>query len=261
MKDDITRFAFIETCLLWGGGLTARQLADTFGIARQNAQKVITQYRQCHPENIRRVGRKQVAGADFSPHYIRKNAEAFLDYLRGQAIISYYLSNADWGGLPFHDVDRLLRPQLRQNSVQKVLSALRTQQVVTIYYHAKSGAQERDLSPNQLIFANNRYHVRGYCHYSKAFLDFVLSRITHAEPSGIEWVSSYNDSAWNTYDELRFKPNEQLPTETQESLLHDFPVNEEGIFLVRCRRALGFYVKRELLAVDARYGISRWVIF
>lgn len=63
---------------------------------------------------------------------------------------------------------------------------------------------------------------------------------------------------WNPY---RRTVNAQLPTETQEALLRDFPVNQEGLVFMRCRQALGFYVKRELLAVDADYGISRWVIF
>jgi hypothetical protein len=34
-------FAYIETQLLWGLGLTARELGLTFGIARQNAQAVL----------------------------------------------------------------------------------------------------------------------------------------------------------------------------------------------------------------------------
>lgn len=258
MKDDINRFAFIETRLLWGGGLTARQLADAFSIARQNAQQVVSQYRQRHPDNIRRAGRKQVASNSFAPHYIRPGARDFLDYLRGQAMMAYYLDMPDWADLPFHDVDHLLRGRLQNDIVREVLAALHEQRVVTLYYHAKTGARMRDFSPNHLIFARNRYHVRGFCHLTERYLDFVLSRITHAESSSLGWVSSDDDKGWNTHDTLSFKPNPALPAEAIEALRYDFRLDEEGLLRLRCRRALGTYVDRELLAVDADFKVPRW---
>jgi hypothetical protein len=50
--DTQSRFAFIETRLYWGEGVTARELAEVFGFARQTAQGVIEDYRRRHPEAI-----------------------------------------------------------------------------------------------------------------------------------------------------------------------------------------------------------------
>lgn len=259
MKNDIIRFAFIETCLLWGGGLTARQLAETFGMARQNAQQVISQYRQRHPENIQRAGRKQVASSVFTPYYIRPDARNFLDYLRGQSMLSYYLDVPEWVDMPFHDIDHLVRSRLRDDIMREVLAALREQRVVTLYYHAKTGARMRDFSPNQLIFASNRYHIRGFCHSTERFLDFVLSRITHAEPSDREWVSSHDDRHWNTYELLSFRSNPELPPEAIEALKYDYQLDEEGVFKLTCRHALKTYVERELLKTDTNFHMPRWI--
>jgi len=257
--DTKTRFAFIETCLLWGSGLTANQLAQAFGIARQNAQQVISRYRQQHPGNIRLQSRKQVATTCFEPYYIRRNAREFLDYLRGQAMMAYYLDTSDWVDLPFYDVDHLLRGRLKDSVVRQVLTALREQQVINVYYQAKTSARMRDFSPNQLIFAGNRYHVRGFCHLTERYLDFVLSRITHAETTRCEWVSSANDPGWQTYVELRFKPNPALPSEAIEALKIDFETDPQGIHHVKCRRALQGYIVREMLAPDPQFSTTRWV--
>jgi WYL domain-containing protein len=259
--DTQSRFAFIETRLYWGEGVTARELAEVFGFARQTAQGVIEDYRRRHPEAIvfDASRKRQVAGKGFQPRYIRSNAGDFLDYVRGEAMLAHYRAQHDWGELPFCDVDRLLRPNLRREPIQQVLLALNARHAVTLYYQSKRNVQMRDVSPHHLIFAGNRYHLRGYCHLQQAFLDFVLSRIIDAEPSAAEWVSLTEDKEWNTFVELRFKPNAGLPDEVQEALRCDFDFDEHGTRKIRCRQALAFYIKRELLALDPRQGASLWI--
>ena len=260
-KDTLSRFEYLETKLYWGGGITARELGEACGLTRQNAQGVIAEYRRRHPGNITFNSslKRQTASETFTPNYINPNPGPFLDYQRGATMMAFYRDQEDWGGLPFHDVDRLLRPQLPTQPVREVIAGLQQKQAVTIYYHAKTGARMRDISPNQLIFAGNRYHVRAYCHYTKKFLDFVLSRIVHAESTQTEWVSSHDDTEWNTYVTIFFKPNEQLPSEAKDALLRDFPLNDCGSFVIRCRQALEFYVLREMLNLDTKYGCSRWI--
>ena len=53
MKSDTSnRFAYIETRLQWGDGLTARELAETFRLTRQTAQGLIDEYRRRYPGNL-----------------------------------------------------------------------------------------------------------------------------------------------------------------------------------------------------------------
>lgn len=259
--DTYRRFAYIETRLYWGNGLTARELGDTFDLSRQTAQGVIDEYRRQHPNAMvfDPSRKRQVAGPAFTPRYIPKGANKFLDYQRGQAMMGYYLDQADWGGLPFFDVDRLFRPRLRHESVMQIASALLEERTVVIDYQSKSSRRVRDFSPHHLVFAGNRYHVRGYCHLKEKFLDFVLSRILYAEPSTAEWVSARDDIEWNTFAELHFKPNEKLPAEAIRALRSDYPVNKQGNLEIQCRNALAFYVRRELLAIDSSYKMPCWV--
>jgi len=262
--DTLERFAFIETQLLWGGGLTARELGEACGLARQNAQNVIADYRRRHPENIRtsRKQKRQVATEHFTPHYINPDPGAFLDYQRARAMVEYFRDGESGGGLPFHDVDRLLRPTLHLNPVQTVMTGLRQRRVVTIYYYAKTGARMREISPNTLIFASNRYHIRAYCHLMKKHLDFVVPRITYAElpETDTEWTSDRDDPEWHTWMRLSFRPNPALPEEVVDALCLDHGIVGKEAWEIRCRQALALYVKRELLGVDDERGIPLWIL-
>lgn len=261
MKDDkLNRFAFIETQLLWGGGLTARQLGNAFGLARQNAQGVIKAYRSTHPENMffDRKAKRQMASEQFKPYYINADPGAFLDYERGVSMAGYFKQADEGVDLPFHDVDRLLRPQLATEPVRTVLGALQRQQAVTIYYHAKTGARMREISPNQLIFAGNRYHIRAYCHLTQQHLDFVLSRITYVESSTTPWTSSHYDVGWQTWVELVFEPDPRLPDEAASAIRHDHGLAPGQTHSIRCRKALGYYVRRELTMVDQELRCAKW---
>lgn len=262
MKNDtLERFAYLETQLYWGGGITAGELARIFGLVRQTAQGVIDHYRRLHPENMVfcPTRKRHVARPGFEPHYIRKGAGEFLDYLRGEAMIAHYRETEEWSSSPLHDVDRLLRSELRRQPIHVVLSALRMQRAVTIEYQSKFRILARDFSPNHLIFAGNRYHVRGYCHFTQEFLDFVLSRIVRAEPSPVKWISSHDDVEWNRVVELCFKPNPQLPDEARQALRWDHSLDGDGYWTIACRQALAYYLKRELLSPDSQYGCPRWM--
>ena len=261
-RDIYNRFALIETLLCWGDGLTAQELGKACGLTRQNAQGVIAEYRRLHPKNLRydRQKKRQIATETFSPLYISPEPGRFLDYQRSMAMIAYYKENEDWIDLPFQDADRLLRPNLQSVIVHAILAALRREETVKIYYYAKTGTSMRDISPNHLIFASNRYHIRAYCHSVERFIDFVLSRILHAEVSDKRWVSSKDDTEWNTQMKLVFKMNPELPEEATSAIVHDYKVNEEGVIEIRSNQALAYYVKRELLAVDLYYQCARWVL-
>jgi len=257
----LERFAYLETQLYWGGGVTAGELAQAFGLVRQTAQGIIDHYRRLHPENMEFCSskRRHIARSGFEPRYIRRGAGEFLDYLRGETMVAHYRETEEWSALPFHDADRLLRSRLRRRPIEVVLSALRAQRAVVIEYQSKFRILTRDFSPNHLIFAGNRYHVRGYCHFARDFLDFVLSRIVHAEASPTEWVPSDDDSQWNKMVNLRFKPNPQLPDEARQALGWDHPLDQEGCWVISCREALAYYLKRELLSPDSRYSFPRWI--
>jgi hypothetical protein len=256
------RFEFIETRLLWGKGLTAKDLTEAFEITRQSAQRTLDEYRQRHPRQMQYDARQKchVPDSSFEPQYIRKAPLKFLDYLRGQNLVGFYREQRSWTDIEITDVDRHLRPELPLEPIQNVISALLQQQAVHIDYQSKTmdSAKSRSISPNHLIFADGRYHVRAYCHFRERFLDFVLSRILRAETTDEEWVSSAADENWNTFVEIRFYPNPDLPSEVKKAILKNYETEDSGHWIIRCRKALAHYIKRKQLSPNPKFVTALW---
>jgi hypothetical protein len=262
--DTLIRFAYLETQLYWGDGLAANNLAKTFDLTRQTAQAVINAYRELHPGQMKYDPslKRHLACEDFKPHYIRADTTAFLEYLRGQNLRAHYLDEPDWSEVEITDVDRLLRPKLPRQLIQPILAALRHKQTLLIEYQPVMpyDIRVRIISPNHLVFADNRYHIHAYCHTVQKYLDFVLSRILSVEPVQEEWVSSAGSQEWHDHVTLRFRPNRELPKEVQETLLRGFQGNEKGVLEIRCRKNEAFYVKQKLLkAFDNQRRMPLWI--
>ncbi len=262
---DSVRFEYIETRLFWGGGLTASELAETFGLSRQSAQRAIDAYRQCHPGQMVYDPRakRHVAADGFRPRTIRPEPIRFLDYLRGQALMGYYRDEPEWSDLTLTDVDRLLRPDLPEEPTRTVLTALLQCRVVRVIYRSKNpeSVTDRWISPNHLVFADDRYHLRAFCHTVERFIDLVLSRIQWAKLTDEEdWVPSHEDREWNRIVELAFIPNPELPAEAREAILKRYDTPVPGRRTVHCRYALAYYVERKLMAPSMKFdGKPLWV--
>lgn len=259
-RDTYRRFVYIETCLYWGAGITAKKLGETFEIARQNAQASISAYRELHPSNMNYNPslKRHEASTTFEPHYISDKPELYLNYLRGNYLTSRFWKDEDWSELSIHDVDTLFRPYLHTDITRTVVSAIQKQQVLHLYYHAKRQTHYLTIAPNQLVYASRRYHIRAYHYEANKFIDLVLSRILEASLSEEDWVSSAEDNEWNTYVDLHFKPNPDLPEQLRNTLLVDFRL-EQNIYTITARKALQAYVLREMERLDWQYKIPLWL--
>ena len=125
----------------------------------------------------------------------------------------------------------------------------------------------RLISPNRLVYAVDRYHLRAFCHKTATYRDFVLTRIFEAEPfeskgskDGVElkWVSEENDKAWLTRKVLRFRPNQNLPKDVIQTLKKDFPV-VNGVLTIECNEATAPYIEMKFARPDFKYRIPQWV--
>jgi hypothetical protein len=259
-RDTYRRFAYIESCLYWGSGVTAGQLGDTFQIARQNAQASIEAYRQLHPDNMvyNRSRKRHEATDSFIPKYIKQEPLRYLNYLRGNSLANKFWEDEEWGGLPVYDVDTLFRPCLETAIVRKVVTAIQTQKTLYLEYHAKASIRYLTIAPNHLVYASQRYHLRAYCYEWNKFIDLVLSRILSAEFSNEDWVSSEGDADWHHQIELQFIPNPELPETLKKTLLLDLGL-DRGIYPISVRKALMAYVLREMERLDWRYKIPLWI--
>ncbi|MEZ5479777.1 MAG: WYL domain-containing protein [Thiolinea sp.] len=156
-------------------------------------------------------------------------------------------------------MDALFRPHLETGVIRTVVSAIQEQQCLQLYYHAKAGGYENlSIAPNQLVYADGRYHVRAYCFEHNKFIDLVLSRMLEVELSHEDWVSSAEDQEWYTYVELRFRPNPTLPEALKNTLLLDFRL-ENGVYSVSVRKALQLYVVRNMTRPDWQHHLPLWL--
>jgi hypothetical protein len=122
------------------------------------------------------------------------------------------------------------------------------------------------ISPNQLVHVDSRYHVRAYCHKRRAYRDFVLSRIHYAELQGNEepekeWVSGNGDEYWCTRITLQFRPHPELTEAQIQAVTKGYKLDTDGCYRIQTSRALAFYVKRRMLAIDHGLGFARWCEF
>lgn len=266
MKVDMLRkkYEYIETRLLWDEGITANELASIFSVSRQVAQKVINRYRQSYPYQMIYDPqlKRHVARQTFEPVFVRKDAKLFLDYLRGQSLGMYYKEEEDWVDIEITDINQKLQTELETLNTKIVLTALRRQKSVAIEYLKKKDVSEdtmfRIISPNHLIFAKNRYHIRAYCHMKKAYLDFVLSNIITAEFSSEEWVSSIDDIEWNEMITIKLKPNPELPEAMRNAIIKRYKT-QNGIREITCRKALAYYIKKNPLLINPDNQLYIWI--
>lgn len=261
--ETIRRFAFIETRLLYGGGITARELGEMFGLSRQAAQAVITRYAALHPENIKRdlSRRRQVARDGFRPKYVRKNVRFFLDHLRGQALSGYFFQDVEWSEeIVVEDVTAGIRPKINIDATHEILLGLFNKHPVYAEYRSKKKFSSRILSPHAVIFAHNRYLVRCYCHLKMAYLDFSFSRFRYAELADREeWVSGMEDKEWNEYIELHYVPNPKLPLSVQNVIREDYLLEGKEVLTVRCRKVAAYYIKKDM-ENEKIMDMNKWVI-
>jgi len=260
--DILRRYAFIEAQLLWGGGLTAGELGDAFGIARQNAQRTIESYRRKHPGEMHydRSARRQVPTDSFETHYIRSDVGRFLGYQRAATFIARFYDEPGWADLPFADADVLIRPLYVEEAVRTLLETLRRNAAVEIEYWSKQGTRLRCISPHTLVFADGRYHVRAYCHEKLDYFDFVLTRILVATPANQPWVSADGDKDWHRRRDLKYRINPRLPESAQAAIRLDYlPGNQDFLVIRGLREALAYYVNRRLCRNDWRFDVPLWI--
>ncbi|CAA6814062.1 MAG: Unknown protein [uncultured Thiotrichaceae bacterium] len=262
MKNDRSRlFAYLETRLYWGEGVTANMLGNAFGLARQNAQKVISEYTRQFPDNIQYDASKkmQVMGNSFHAHYIRVEPERYLDYLRGVDAVARYWAETEWNEVMFEDIDRQIRPSQNTEIVKTVLSAIQNEQVISIFYQSKFSAQLREISPHHLVYAGRRYHVRAYCHLLNMYLDFVLPRILQVEASTTPWVSYHEDTQWNQWTDMRFEINPDLPEHVICTLQLDNSLGTGTTRTINTRQAMIAYIRREMERIDWKEKKRLWL--
>jgi hypothetical protein len=237
------RLLFIEAQLCWGGRLNRSDLMTRFGISLPQASLDVARYIAVAQQNLCYDKREKTyfATPEFTPVFQIPDATAYLEGLRS------HLGDQSTGWTP--PLDYVPQPSRRIDGLvlRKILMAIRQAQRVRVLYQSKTRANptEREISPHAIAFDGSRWHTRAFCHEHSEFRDFVFSRILSVlghQPTDVDPAS---DHSWHQSIELIFVPDPGL-TDAQRRVVELDYAMESGKLLLKTRKALAFYVLRQL---------------
>ncbi|MGO2132271.1 MAG: WYL domain-containing protein [Halomonas sp.] len=249
--DTLARYRLIETLALWEGRVVASQIGEAFGIGRQQAQKVLRDYRSLAPHNLAYDASLKgfVPNAQFDALFTEGRVEEFLQLqglhdsldspfagLGGQAVNTEALPSPD----------RVVSPEV----VRALIKASREKRRLEVVYASFTCPQgeERIVVPHTLVFAAGRWHVRAYCEKHRGFRDFVLSRFRSVPEDCGEMLGEHDeacDAQWQTRVEVRLIADRRLPPEERELVARDYGMSDDALTL-SVRGPLVLYALRQL---------------
>ena len=239
----LLRMRAIELLAYWEGRLVTTRLMNWFGLSRQQASADIKRYNTLynldslfHDPSVKGY----VPKASFQPVLTTAHINEYLNMLSGlvsesHALIATPESNLSAVQLP----DRSVRPEV----IREVLRACRTGSCLKIIYASMHQPQwhERMISPHTLVYTGFRWHVRAYCHQSKQFKDFLLSRIDRTPVVVVmDTVDPAQDQQWQEEIMLTLTPNSKLNPSQQALVEKDFGM-PDGRLQISVKKALAHY--------------------
>ena len=270
---DETRFDLLDHWLNWYGGFNSKDIGDVLGLSRQNVSILIREFKKSRPSGTIEYDaskKMHVPGKNFRAKRSMSKSHLFLDHLRGQELMTMYRAMNWWdpeNEILFENLDRYGCPEPDEDVVRTILIGIHQRKIIDINYQSRRKDSKRLISPNRLVYAVDRYHVRAFCHKTGTYRDFVLTRIFDAkvfhsiESEGgvsINWVSEENDKAWQTRCVLRFRPNHKLPEDIIRTLKRDYPV-VGGVLTIDCNEATAPYLEMKFARPDFKLRIPQWV--
>lgn len=190
------------------GEITRQDLAQRFGIALSNATRDFTFYRQLAPHNL---------DYDHSDKVYRRTSQfkSLFSYDREHTLQALSLGQGVGLGVCEQPILVNAAPTLNQPNLDILATVSRaiyaSKALIIGYVSLSSGDSTREIVPHSLINTGLRWHVRAYCRTHKAFLDFLLTRITStADVQGainVDLESQAQDQEWNREIVLELIPH------------------------------------------------------
>ena len=243
------RLELIDFRLRWEGRINRAELVDFFGISAQQASSDIASYMGLAPRNAYydKQAKTYRAAPSFAPLFERNDAALYLSQL-GDLASGVTAPTARFiGWKPPCDVVRYPTRPVSDAGLVRILQAIRDANEIEVTYQSmrRQNAAVRWISPHALASDGLRWHVRAWCRENSDFRDFVLSRIMDIRDSRPATIDMHTDHDWHTLMEVRVRPRTGLSQSQRVAIEADFGMTRGGL-AIRCRRALAFYVVRQL---------------
>jgi hypothetical protein len=243
------RLEFIEFRLQWDGTINRGELVTFFGISIQQASSDLSRYAQLAPDNLAydKSAKTYRASASFTPVFARSDSQQFLDQLVQLSTGTAPASTVFIGWHPPCDVVRYPTRPVQSETLLRLLWAIRDCEDVLIHYQSmrRPDATSRWIAPHALASDGSRWHVRAWCSEHEDFRDFVLSRVQRVSDTRSSAVDPRTDEGWHKRVDVVVRPREGLSEGQRLAIEVDFGMTR-GRLVVNCRKALAFYVVRQL---------------
>lgn len=243
------RLEFIDFRLLWDRTVNRGELVDFFGISTQQASTDLAMYMKIAPHNLTydKSNKTYRATTQYAPVIARDDTQAYLNELIGLAIGTVSPATSLIGWRPSFDLVRYPIRTIKTNILLNILWSIRDGEELQLAYQSmrRSTVTIRWIAPHAIAFDGLRWHVRAWCHENHDFRDFVISRIQYIKDKRETKINVQNDTWWNTFIDVIIKPRDGL-TEGQKTAIEDDFGMMNGRLILKCRKALTFYLLRQL---------------
>ena len=243
------RLEFIDFRLLWDRTVNRTELVEFFGISTQQASSDLATYQRLAPKNLEydKSRKTYIATQEFKPMIVRDDAQTFLAQITGLRDGTVAPSNVYIGWRPPCDMVRLPARPVQTTTLARLLWAVRRGEELKVGYQSmrRPAPTKRWIAPHALGFDGQRWHIRAWCFENNDFRDFVISRIQGVDEARQTTISAENDEWWHSHIDLIVKPRDGLTPGQRAAIEVDYGMTK-GQLIWRCRKALAFYVIRQL---------------
>ena len=244
--EQILRYRYIELIALWEGKLTTRQLCETFGIGRQQANKDLSSYRRALTQGdliYDATAKHYLPSSNFKPILTQGLASEYLQLAAQQSDVQRILGHLPVAAAAVEVVSapsRELPPSLLRPIIQAITDCRR---IDVDYVSLNNPDREgRIVVPHTLVWTGYRWHVRAWCEKNQDFRDFVLSRFRgEADLMDSSERNASEDNDWQQRVALQVEPDPRLRVDQREVIAHDYNM-ENGRLLLTTRAKLAPYL-------------------
>jgi len=243
------RLEFIEFRLFWEGGVNRSDIIDMFDVSVPQASKDLTHYQERAPHNAvyDKSAKRYVASPQFSPIFLKPEAEQYLNQLRSVAEGILDSSESWIAHFPPYGGPPVPARGVNTETLRTVIAAIRQKEVVEVKYQSLSSDDPRWrwIAPHAIGFDGYRWHARAFCEVNGTFKDFLLSRILETRSLRPSEVSAEHDTDWNEFVTLEIGPHPDLSESQKRIIALDYGMRG-GRAQIRVRKALRYYALRRL---------------
>lgn len=241
------RLEFIESRLFWDGKISRKDLTDYFDVSVPQATKDLKQYAEKAPENIRydKSAKQYVIGENFQSTMTDTDCETYFS----QLAITALEKSGDFfcGTMPVSYHLPIIARSVDPKVLKDILKCMHGGYSIEIDYQSMNSPdpERRMISPHALGSDGLRWHVRGLCHRSKKYKDFVLSRITGTGEMRAFPHGHSNDYLWHNNIVFKLTPHNDLSPGQRQIIEREYSM-VDGEASIEVKAAFSFYLRERL---------------